>query len=51
MRHARKAFGDEAFKEALRHAPPGILDARSWNFWNLFYCFEPVPPPSVRPLP
>ena len=48
---ARRTWGDDAFKHALRHAPPGLLDARSWNFWNLFYGNAPVPPPPSRPLP
>lgn len=48
---ARRTFGDEAFKAALRQAPPGILDARSWNFWNRFFGTVPVPPLPSRPLP
>lgn len=48
---ARRAFGDQAFKVALREAPPGVLDARSWNFWNRFFGILPVPPLPSRPLP
>lgn len=48
---ARQAFGDQAFKAALREAPPGVLDARSWNFWNHFFGTVPVPPLPSRPLP
>lgn len=51
VRLARRLFGDGAFKQALEHAPPGVLDAKSWNYWNLFYGFVPVPPLPERPLP
>lgn len=39
------------FKYALEHAPPGIFDARSWNYWNLVCHREPVPPLPERKLP
>lgn len=48
---ARQIFGNDAFRAALRSAPPGILDARSWNFWHLFYFASSPPPLPVRPLP
>ncbi len=48
---ARRLFGDEAFKQALKDAPPGVLDRRSWIYWNRFYGRVPVPPPPERPLP
>ncbi len=51
FRLARELFGEAAIKDALLHAPPGILDKRSWNFWNLFYGSVPIPPMPVRPLP
>ncbi len=48
---ARTLLGDEAFRDALRGGPPGILDARSWTFWHLFL-FKTAPPPMPsRPLP
>jgi hypothetical protein len=43
-------FSDESFMAALRNAPPGIFDIRSWTFWNLHY-FRAVPPLPVRRLP
>lgn len=46
----RARLGDPAFREALNHAPSGVLDAKSWNFWNLVY-FGAVPPMPERPLP
>lgn len=48
---ARRRFGDHAFEQALRRAPAGVLDARSWNYWNRFYGIVPVPGRPVRPLP
>lgn len=47
----RELFGDDAFRQALREAPPGILDARSWGFWHLFFFRRPPPPLPERPLP
>lgn len=51
VQRARELFGDDAFRQALRKAPAGVLDARSWNYWHLFYGIEPVPPLPERPLP
>ena len=48
---ARKYFSDEEFERALRNAPPGIFDLPSWNYWNLFYKHEPVPPLPRRIIP
>jgi hypothetical protein len=51
MRVARDLLGDDAFRHALAHAPPGVVDARSWNFWHLFFFRRPPPPQPERPLP
>lgn len=48
---ARALVGDDAFRDALRASPPGILDARSWTFWHLFLFGEGPPPMPSRPLP
>lgn len=48
---ARRLLGDDAFREALRAAPSGILDARSWTFWHLFLFGAPPPAMPLRPLP
>jgi len=50
VKRARAVFGDEAFSAALRDAPPGILDAKSWHYWHLFFGLEPRERPG-RPLP
>ncbi|MEO8705220.1 MAG: hypothetical protein ABI867_34560 [Kofleriaceae bacterium] len=51
VREVRRMLGDEAFREALRNAPAGILDARSWNFWHLVLLGQPPPPLPERQLP
>jgi hypothetical protein len=48
---ARAELGDDLFREALRKAPPGVFDARSWNYWHLVYEMTPVPPLPVRTFP
>jgi hypothetical protein len=50
VRAVRGALGDAAFVDALEHAPPGVMDAKSWSFWHLFYGRQP-PAMPVRPLP
>jgi hypothetical protein len=50
VRAVRRLVGDQALLEALEHAPPGVMDAKSWNFWHLFFGRPPPPLPS-RPLP
>ncbi len=51
VRAARDLLGDDVFRDALRHAPPGVLDARSWNFWHRVLLGTPPPPMPERPLP
>jgi hypothetical protein len=51
VRSARQILGDEALREALSSAPPGVLDARSWSFWHLVLFGRSAPPLPSRPLP
>lgn len=44
----RKYVSDEELVEALDHAPPGIIDPRSWAYWNLKMGRYPAPPMPVR---
>jgi hypothetical protein len=39
------------FREALEHAPPGIMDERSWAYWNVMTGRYPVPPMPRRIIP
>ena len=44
-----RVFLDEAdLREALDHAPPGIIDPRSWAYWNLRVGRYPAPPMPKR---
>lgn len=46
---ARRVYGDDAFRAALRRAPAGVIDPRSWSFWTQF--FGITMPAPTRPLP
>lgn len=50
VRLAREHVGDAAFVQALQHAPPGVMDPKSWNYWHLFFHLPKAPLPG-RPLP
>lgn len=47
----RKYVADEDFKEALDSAPAGIMDARSWAYWNAMADRYPTPPMPQRTFP
>jgi hypothetical protein len=38
-------------REALEHAPPGIMDERSWAYWNAMTGRYPAPPMPRRVIP
>lgn len=44
MRLIREYVSDDEFREALDAAPPGIIDPRSWAYWNLRMGRFPPPP-------
>ncbi len=49
MRTIRRHVSDDDFREALDNAPPGIVDPRSWAYWNSKMGRYPPPPlPSRR---
>ena len=48
MRVLRRYVSDDDFREALDHAPPGIVDPRSWAYWNSKMGRYPAPPLPVR---
>lgn len=44
MRVIRRYVSDDDFREALDNAPPGIVDPRSWAYWNVMMGRFPPPP-------
>ena len=40
----RRYLDLDDFREALEHAPPGIIDERSWAYWNTVTGRYPIPP-------
>lgn len=48
MKVLRRYVSDADFLEALVNAPPGIIDPRSWAYWNSRMGRYPAPPPSKR---
>jgi hypothetical protein len=39
------------FRQALEQAPPGIMDERSWAYWNAMTGRYPAPPMPRRIIP
>jgi len=50
MKAVRRHISDEDFREVPDKAPPGIVDGRSWAYWNLVFGRYPTPPQPRRPL-
>jgi hypothetical protein len=48
MQVIRRYVSDDDIREALDHAPAGIIDARSWAYWNSKVGRYPAPPRPVR---
>jgi hypothetical protein len=48
MKIIRQYVSDEEFRDALDHAPPGIIDPRSWAYWNNKLGRYPAPPLPTR---
>jgi hypothetical protein len=50
MKVIRRYVSDDDFREALDKAPPGIIDRRSWAYWNSKMGHYPAPPLPKRQL-
>lgn len=50
MKVLQTFLNDDDLREALDHAPPGIIDPRSWAYWNSKLGRYPAPPPPARKL-
>ena len=48
---AMQHFADTDFDRVLTDPPAGVFDLRSWNYWNLRFHHEPVPPLPQRQFP
>ena len=48
MKVLRRHVSDQDFREALDKAPPGIIDPRSWAYWNSKMGRYPPPQPPRR---
>ena len=47
----KRHVSEDAFAEALENAPAGIIDERSWAYWNAMAGRYPPPPMPRRELP
>jgi len=47
----RRYLDLDDFREALEQAPPGIIDERSWAYWNAVVGRYPIPPMPRRIIP
>jgi hypothetical protein len=50
MKALRAYLDDDDLREALDKAPPGVIDPRSWAYWNLRLGRYPAPPAPKRAL-
>ena len=50
MKFLRNFLSDDELREALDNTPPGIIDPRSWAYWNSKLGRYPVPPMPKRRL-
>jgi hypothetical protein len=42
----RGVYGNEAFRDALLHAEPGVFDVKSWAYWHAVFGLESGPLPK-----
>jgi hypothetical protein len=47
----QRYVSQDDFREALDHAPAGIIDKRSWAYWNAMAGRYPAPPMPRRVIP
>jgi hypothetical protein len=50
MKILRAYLSDDDLRQALDNAPPGIIDPRSWAYWNSKLGRYPAPPLPTRRL-
>jgi hypothetical protein len=47
----RRHLDLDDFRAALEQAPPGVMDERSWAYWNVMTGRDPIPPMPQRVIP
>jgi len=50
MKIIRQHVTDDEMCEVLEHAPPGIIDGRSWAYWHVKLDRIPIPDLPARSL-
>ena len=50
MKKLRRVISDDDLRQALAIAPPGIIDGRSWSYWNAMLGIFPAPQLPKRKL-
>jgi hypothetical protein len=48
LRVIEPLLSKQQWRDALKHAPPGIFDPRSWAYWHLRWGLAPPPLPTRR---
>lgn len=43
VQYVMEVYGEDAFREALRHSKPGVIDTASWHYWHHRLGIETVP--------
>jgi hypothetical protein len=51
IEEAKRFWSEAFFRDALRNAPGGVFDPRSWSYWHHVFDLLPVPPLPTRKLP
>ncbi|MGI8436927.1 MAG: hypothetical protein ACR2NX_08485 [Chthoniobacterales bacterium] len=51
LQEATRFWPEDQFRSALRRAPAGVFDRRSWAYWHHRLDLLPVPPLPTRKLP
>ena len=51
MKIIRQYYSDQELQEVLEKMPPGIIDNRSWAYWNLILGRYPTPALPTRWIP
>ena len=48
VQEVERVYGEAAFREALMHCRPGIMDTASWHYWHRRLGIDPVPQQPMR---